>query len=263
MEYTQAAVENVTTAYVQSEDDFATLYQSIESIIHRIASAGTIERFLTSKGISLDTFTSEVLLSSPTTKQRTLTIEQCRSIVNGTHDNNWKGPGFCPMYFSRSTSGPHHTHCSNLLSHDEYVCSQCYAQPEGKSLSDKFASGVLSEEHYREQKEQLRMTAAKNKMRCADEILIKFPSKKSRGQVKGTKYEHRRGHGYYRGLVVQQRVVRGVNILIAVGIDERNDGNIRKISLSDAPLIKDLGVQLLDENLDDSARKYFNINYGV
>lgn len=176
-----------------------------------------------------------------------MTIELAREIVEECHNYGWKGDGYCAYFLSQS-----HTFCSTAC--EGRVCSRCVDKPKAKEVAAITADDL---EKYHLHKLHTSLSAARTKMRQVNEPTKRLRDKEAAPGVSSllVPYQHMRDHVYHSRLKVVLRPYN--NWYNTVGIDERNDGQLRKLGLSDLELLRGItSIEPMLASLDEEAQKY-------
>ena len=231
--------------------------EAIRAALSKLLSYPAITEFLADKGIAKETFLARVIdtklppglfiVGTQKVTRTGMTIELAREIVEERHDYNWKGDSYCIYFLSQS-----HTFCS--VSAQGRVCPGCADKLKAKEVAAITYDGL---EKYRLHKLQASLSAARTKMRQVNEPTKRLRDKEAAPGVSSLllPYQHMRDHVYHSRLKVVLRPYN--NWYNTVGVDEQNNGQLRKLTMSDLELLRGITtIEPMLASLDEEAHKY-------
>lgn len=233
------------------------------SSVMKVLSYPLLSAFLEEKGISLESFSIKIISTKLppgifSTDKKIMVVrggmspELARRIVENLHDYNWCGDDGQHCIYFLASGDKSHTFCS--VKCGSLICTGCLSRPKAKEVSETPIAGV---EKYRLHKLQTSLSAALTKMRQINEPIRRLRDKEAAsGQSSLLKdYEHRRDHIRHTRLGIVLRECN--NWYNTVGVDQTNNGQMRKLTLVDLQAIRGIkDIQPMLESLDEEATKY-------
>lgn len=195
-------------------------------------------------------------------------------MISGEYESGYiEGAKYCIVYETKGNNRRRpHTHCGNACRN--YVCIDCSGTTTGKNIKEQIEKGTFSPEAYRQKYNTVRKSLASKKIKELGTEVLSLQVKQSQNCFILEDYQHsekvsktllfaptRLMYNSSLGLVIDYTLSGMTTRKTTIGIDEKNNGKIRKLNLEDIRKLKQHDLIFRKDTLEKKAFKYISRSF--
>jgi len=240
----------------------------IESLATSLLQDKSIINMLQSANITKEELKAELTRQLRKNKQHAYTLDCYKEMTLENYDDGWNEDcSHCIFYHvgrSCTANGYIHKHCG-VRTNNRIICVSCIRLEKAKKVLEKINEGLLSLQDYRDECKAQRLLFVRSKFKQFSTPYLYLQVKKDNARHLLEEYKHAveleheaPKHLMYlrnNGLVVNREIIKGELKYTTVGIDKKNNGVIKKLTLADMEALKGIPLCFNVSSIDPSALK--------